>query len=922
MKSRSLLIFALIVSLAVVPGMQIALAASTSSSSTTSSTTTTTTTTAPRSPYSEKLTIYTAGDNDFFLVSLSPVNATKPGLVSAETVSGMSAYQLTEVKSTGAAPGSQLFWGDGYKILKLPFMPDQGVFVNITATSQSVAMTAASDFNLFLGTDLQQIGSSGSNYTFFGPGNFQIAGNAIFASVPAAEKGLAGLFTRDTLLTQPLPTVVLSGVRSGSSFTRTVSYGSTETHGVGSNGSLSVHAAMNLAKGNFTSSPYATSTQLVVHSLDGLISSSDAATIKNHESNFSASYSIGVQPNTEFKSNVTILSDPPVLTATRTVDKGSAVSGDLVSVTLTLSNTAGTNTTLQNINVNDSWWKAYPALFSLSAGSPSINVASLAGGKNFTQVYVLKVLSTTSENLVIPATTATYSYGIAGITINGSTKTNQVELRTNDSGPDLVVQAGVSVPSGSPLGTAAQYVVTVKNVGAAPALNAQVGAFTDTTIQPGGVWKVNTTVSLNSLANRNLTQTFTLGWTAPDGSLGTLVSNPATIVFSHSGALLPLMEFNLNLPVSLTNVGPGLATVNATYNLYNAGNAAPNDVTVTQAFAPGLTCARVLTNANGTANCSSSSFSLKASAVPPTKTFVGTLLLNFSNDNYLTEPATISTAFSGLALHNAGAAFIISTGVSVGKNYTENPVFVGENEFVIQTVKNIGSLPVYNVTISSVLDFFANPVSGGGQAQFPTINPGASDSNNFTVAMVDSGNQTAGAISASYDFGGFVQSYTAPRIHVVVYKAIHGTTSTSPSTPIAGSDFSLTVNLQNPSPVTVTNVTVSIQIPNDLTIVNYSSGLQLSGRTVTLTVPSLAGEARASDSVTLRAATDGSISVPSGTLTFDYKGATVPGTVSSTTVVIGIDLLVHYEIPIGLAVLLSIAIAFYIHRKLPVPQAK
>src|SRR5437660_8344945 len=156
MKPRSSIVFILVLSLAVVPGLQLALAASvtTSSSTTTTTTTTTSTASAPKAPYSEKLDVYTAGSSGYSLVSLSPVNASKPPIVAAESVAEVSAYRLTAIKTASATPGSQLFWVDGYNVLKLPFVPTNGVFLNVTASSQAAAQSAATDFDSFLGTNL------------------------------------------------------------------------------------------------------------------------------------------------------------------------------------------------------------------------------------------------------------------------------------------------------------------------------------------------------------------------------------------------------------------------------------------------------------------------------------------------------------------------------------------------------------------------------------------------------------------------------------------------------------------------------------------------------------------------------------------------------------------------------------------------
>ena len=156
----------------------------------------------------------------------------------------------------------------------------------------------------------------------------------------------------------------------------------------------------------------------------------------------------------------------------------------------------------------------------------------------------------------------------------------------------------------------------------------------------------------------------------------------------------------------------------------------------------------------------------------------------------------------------------------------------------------------------------------------------------------------------------------------MIYKDVHATTVLKPTSPVEGSDFTVALNVINPAPVNVTNVAVSIPIPKGLTIVNYSAGLQVTGRTVSFTLPSLAGNATSPASITLKTTTDGTINFTPGTLTFDYLGTTVSGSLSSTSVVVGVDLLLRYEIPIGVAVIIAIAVAFYMHRKLPAPQAK
>ena len=127
---------------------------------------------------------------------------------------------------------------------------------------------------------------------------------------------------------------------------------------------------------------------------------------------------------------MTILSNPPVLTATRSVTSGTVSSGGLLTMTLNFRNSAN-NGTLSNVTVNDSWWTAYPSLFSLSAGNSSFTVPSLAPNQNASQGVRPEGHLHGSEDLVVPATSASYSYNVGNLTVVASTMTNQLEVRTN-----------------------------------------------------------------------------------------------------------------------------------------------------------------------------------------------------------------------------------------------------------------------------------------------------------------------------------------------------------------------------------------------------------------------------------------------------------------------------------------------------------
>ncbi|HEV2389559.1 MAG TPA: hypothetical protein VGS04_02430 [Nitrososphaerales archaeon] len=922
MKSRSLLIFALVISLALLPGLQLALGAAQQSSSSSSSSTTTSS--GPKAPYFEKLVVYTAGTNDYWLTSLSPVKITRPGIVAAESVSGVSAYELTAIEGSTALVGSQLFWpGGGYDVVKVPFIPYSGVFLNVTATSQGAAASAASDFGSTLGVSFQAIGSSGNNYTFYSSASFAIAGGTIFSSVPASNGGFARLNNASAWNTEPTPTAILTGVRSGSSFNHTVSYGSTEPGAIGTNGSLLLESALNLSHDTIAASPNATSTQVVVHTLDGLIKSKDNATVTNSLNNYTSTYSISLQPGARFRPNMTVVSNPPVLTATRSVTSGAVSSGGLLTMTLNFWNSAN-NATMSNVAVNDSWWTAYPSLFSLSEGNASFTIPSIPPNGNQSRAYVLKVLSSTTEDIVVPAASASYSYKVGNTTVVAKTMTNQLEVRTNAPGPAVSVQAASNILSGSSYGKPGKYVVTVTNTGNDPALNLKILNFTNPTLTPGSSWKVNMSLPLTSIANRNITRMFSVGWTAPDGTTGTLKSNPSTLVLSHASVLLPLVEFKLS--ANLTSQAVAAGRVNATFSMTNKGSVAVGNATVSQSLPTGITCYDVVvSNATGTSpgtgGCTSSGFSLTASSTAVLGMVTGTLRLNFTRDNYIIGAATVTTNQSGLVLKTLGSVLPIAGGVGVSKTFLPTAVFQGQDDNVTVRATNAGSLPIFNVSLSTSPDPFDSAVSGALNQQYPVLNSSVSQSLNYTVKMLTPGNHTSASTSISYVFGGVSTQYLVTSGNVLVYKPVVGSTSMK-STPTEGHVFSLAVSVQNLSPVNVTNVSFSISLPQGLSIVSTPAGVQVSGRTVTLSVPSLAAGATSNNSVILKGDFDGNFNPATTKLTFVYLGSTLTGVVTTPAIVVGVDALLRYELPIGAAVVLAFVAAIYMHRKLATPQVK
>jgi uncharacterized repeat protein (TIGR01451 family) len=902
MSSRSALVLCLVLSLSVIPAVQLATAQASNQ-------------------YSERLDVYTAGSSAFWLATFSGANVTVPKTVGAvESISGVNSYSLTALQTTSAVPSSQFFWPDIYGVLKVPFVPDQGAFLTVSANSAGDAASAVTSFDAYLGASFSQVSSSGNSYTYFSPSSFAISGPALYERVPSQMRGLASLFNETGFVNLQMPVITLSGERSGGSFVHSVSIGSTATTGV-SSGGVNLPALFNQTSASITSSPSSNSTQVVVHALDGLVQTSDHAVVLNHPANFSGSYSVTIPPNRKFSLNLTIIQDTPVLDAYRTLTQGSVASGDFVSVTVVVKNVAQTSTAVaQNVAVNDSWWKAYPNLFQLTSGNASFTIPTVAAGQNTSRVYVLKVISSQSEDLTVPAAPVTYTYTAQGQTLHRSTTLNEVEVRTNEQGPALSVQAGMDIPSGTAVGRAGHFLITVTNDGNSPALNLNVANSTQQNLGTGAVWKVNESLPPPSLVNRNFTRTFTLTWTAPDGSKGTLASNPDGAIFTNSGASLPFLQFTMSPIV----VSGGLASgkVNMTYSLSNAGSANATAVTLSQPLPTGMTCKAVTT---GSATCGASSVTLNIPSIPPHGNSSGLFSVSFSNDNYVIPPASISTTFGGETFHTAGTSIIVPAGVSATKTFTINPVFQGMQDVADIKVTNTGTAPIFNVTATSTADVFtAIPSTQPTQKTFPRIDPQGSQSFNYSSSISESGNHTIGSVTLKFIVAGFAEQYGLEQGTMTIYPPLSASAQTTPAIPTEGHDFVLKISLTNPAPVAVANVVLTVPIPASDKVVS-ALGMQAQGHSLVLTLGTMAARSNTTQSITLLSGTDVTSPFVNSTLTFQYQGATIKGVIALPTVSVGVDVLTRYDIPIALAVVIMVAAAAYIHRKseaAPGPGAK
>ena len=377
MKARATLVLVLVLSLALVPVIASVPAHA-------------------QTQYSERLDVYAAGMNAQWSITLNKLATTLPAITSAESQTGLTGYRIVAMSTQDAISDYQIFGVNGYNLLKLPSDPSEGLFLTVNATSSATQSAVVSAFATQFGTDFTLVAYSGGSSTYFAPVDFLDYGLPILYSlVPTTEGGFVSFASESTLAALPMPYIELTATYNGTGFSHDISMGADATN-------MLIADVVNLSEligssnATLTSSSNSSSSLVVIHSLDGIVESTDvAATVSNHLGNFSGSYSLPISPGTLVDANVTLEAQPPTAEAYRVLDHGSLVANDTLGVTIEITNT-GQSGSLDNVTVDDNWWQSYPTVFQLSTSikdNYSVTIPSIAAGASVDEIYALKVLS-------------------------------------------------------------------------------------------------------------------------------------------------------------------------------------------------------------------------------------------------------------------------------------------------------------------------------------------------------------------------------------------------------------------------------------------------------------------------------------------------------------------------------------------------
>ena len=871
-----------------------------------------------QSGYTEKLNVYVAGSDALWYFTFGGLNGSAH-LSALESTPGLSWYNVTAISTTGWQSDFQVFGPRGYGLLPVPYVTPQGIFLTVGSDSYPDASAAAAALDSYLLTSFISYSNGTGRYTFFSPVSFSslIPSTLLKNFLPTTEHGFATAISYSSFTSTPSPFVVLEGVKGSAGFDHSLVVGSIAYSALSSGGVPTVLGYFGQSVSSLRASNASTSSVVQITTLDGIMQSSDAATLTSRTSPFSSTYTLDLAAGHGVSGfNTTVVQQPGVLLATRAVDVGVLRTGGNLSVTLAFTNLSPSYL-ISNVTYSDNWWSG-AAGFSFLGGVDNVSSVALGTGQSTTPVYRVHYSGTATGSFTIPASVVRYTYAVGGKNFNGSTMLNPVRISLNQD--DAVVYATVK-PVGSlnqPAGSAQKLNITVVNVGTLPASSISVagqtiaGLAAKTGGSPGGAATVTVAVSAAGLTGVNLTRSFNVSYQNPSGASLQATTNLASVIFTHVGMVTAFPA--LTVTASMKPLSAGVTNLTVSFAASDFGLMNMTSFKAAGTLPAGLGCGKVV----GTGlSCAGGRVALSYPLVNKSSSMQAYMAFNVTSlANYIVGPFTFSTITGGQNVTGGSNLVAAPLGLRLTKAYTPAQLFGGMSSTVAAMAYNAGPLALYNATVTTSVDSFDSltasvPLTKTGL----TIAPGANLTISYPVSMSQTyGNSSGTAVSASYYFAGTQFSTQGAKPTVLLYAPLTVSIVSSPATPEEGKGFTITFEISNPSGVAVSNVLFALPVPGGVTLSDLQNA-QLSSGTLTVTAGTLGPDSNATASATAVASSGVTIPFSGTKLTFTYAGVTVNGVVPSASgIAINENVTLRYLIPIAAVLLVMLGVAFYLRR--------
>jgi hypothetical protein len=864
------------------------------------------------SSYSEKLDVFIAGSSAYWYFTFTGVNGSTK-LAQFEGSPGLSWYNVTAIRTTTWKSDFQVFGPKGYNLLPVPFIPSQGLFLTLGSDSYSDALAAAGTLDAYLTSSFVSLSNGTGSFEFYSPVSFTtIVPLTLLKLVPSSMGGFGAAIATSSFDSSLSPFLILEGTKGSSGFSHSIVVGSISGAALSQN-RPNLLAYFGTGVTSLTAAKKSSSSTIQIRVLDGVLRSTDNANVTNDTSqlNFTGSYSLTVAPSKHvYAINATVLQQPLQLLATRYVDTGVLQKNQNVSVTISLTNLSN-KTALSDVTFTDNWWN--PSLFRLVRGSSSISLPVVNASESITPTYVLQYIGNTTGRVTIPTAAVQFAYTIGGFTFKGRSWLNPVAISLGEDDPVLYAYVTPNGNFTQPVGANRSLSLVVKNVGTLPALSVIVDGQQTTAILPGGKTTVKIYQAAMGLLGTNVTKTYPVTYADKNGHSFNATTNLLPLKFTHSGMKLGFATVVIGANLAPVKAGSTAINLTLSFTVTNTGSANTTGFIARVPIAPGLGCG--VTKGTGI-SCKSNVLSLNYALLAAQATEKTNMSVIVTDPlNYFIPPLSLQGTTAGINFTGESNAFAVPTGYVLTKQFSPSLLFSGVHSTVTLLAVNKGPFYVYNASISSVADSFDRfSPSAVSSASSSSIAPGGNLNVSYGVsASTKYGNHTSSAITSTFFFGGWEFSLNGLGPYVSVYQPLNLTLTTTPLAPTEGKDFNFVLTIHNPTAVTVSSVLFTLPVQSGLTLSHLSNATVLNG-VLTVNITSIPLHSDYSATGVAVASSDTTVSLDKAKLTFVYGGVTIDGTTQTQGITIGENVTSRYLIPIAVAFVALLAVAFYVRR--------
>lgn len=862
--------------------------------------------------YSESLNVDIAGSSAYWYFTFRGINGTAQ-LDSFEASPGLSWYNITAIMTTGWQTDFQIFGPQGYNLLPVPYIPSQGLFLSLGANSYANASAAAGRLDPYLLCTFVSYSNSSGAYEFYSPLSFEnVIPSTLLKLLPSSAGGFANAVTATALDSTPSPLVILEGNQTGSGFSHTLVVGSISSSALNGNDQPTVLSYFGSNLTSLSASNDSVSSTIHIEALDGIVASKDNATVTSNTAQFTGSYMLSLARNeTIHQINATILQQPPELLAEQVIDTGVLKTGENMTVTLVLSDTSA-GEALDNVTYSDDWWS--PSQFKLVAGNASGVIPLLNESSTETPGYRLEYIGNTSGSVTMPAAAVHFTYSIGTSDFEGSAWLNPIKVSLGVDEPVIVAFVAPVSDSNQSVGEPETLRITATNVGTKIAYPVAIdGTSVGSLLADGGSYNLTVSQTASGLLGTNITRAYAVTYENADGETVNATTNVLPVIFSHSSMVIPFPTAVVSEHLAPLSVGSSATNLTLMFTVTNDGSAALANLTGVLELPQGLDCGIV--NGTGLA-CEGGVLTLNYTSISSDTTDHSAMKVNVTvPENFIIPPFSFHWESGGLTYDGESNAVAAPTGYVLTKSFDPGLLFDGVSSVVTITGSNAGPFTIYNATVDSNAD----PFDSLSPLAVPSITtgsiaPGSNATKTYVVNATDYyGNHTASVVASTLYFGGTEFSLQGLGPYVAVYQPLSVTLTTSPASPTEGKSFALNFSITNPTSINVSSVLFTARVPSGLTLSSVTNG-KVSGGEITISNLSLAAHSSYVVTADAVAASGQTYSFTDANLTFVYQGSAIRGFTPSEQVTVGVDVTTRYVIPLGIAVVILLAGAFYIRR--------